>query len=271
VRKLKEDAMGNGRILIVEDDSDIVELLRYSLSGSGYTVETAGRGDSALEATGRKLPDLVVLDINLPGVDGYEELGADDYLTKPFDLVELELRIKNAIQAHRRMSLTDPRSGLPAARLIEDQVRLLMEREGWCYIEINVQHLLQFSEAYGFIAADEVLRYMALLLNQIADEWGTTDDFIGHAGGDTFVLITYAPDVEQMVAELKRRFDQEIAAHYNYQDYEQGGVRQADGSLAPMMSLSTGAVYERGRQYTDIREITESAAQAIRQSRFASI
>jgi DNA-binding response OmpR family regulator len=137
--------MGQGRILVVEDEEDIAELLRFHFTEEGYAVEIATRGAEALKLTRKQLPDLIVLDIMLPGMDGYAvcrelrsttrtghipiifltqkdersdkiaglELGADDYVTKPFDAEELKLRVKNAIQGHRRTNLSDPRTGLP--------------------------------------------------------------------------------------------------------------------------------------------------------------
>src|SRR5881409_3213174 len=143
--------MGNARLLIVEDDLDISNMLKIYFTGLGYDVDAAVRGSEALEKTKQALPHLIVLDIMLPDIDGYEvcrtlrtnlrtshipvifltqkdersdklqglELGADDYITKPFDIEELKLRVQGAIKRSERESLTDPRSGLPAGRLIE--------------------------------------------------------------------------------------------------------------------------------------------------------
>lgn len=285
--------MSNGRILIVEDDFDISNMLKIFFSGQGYSVEVAARGSDALEMCRKKLPDLIVLDIMLPDMDGYAvcralrtttrtshipiifltqkdersdriaglELGADDYITKPFDIEELKLRIRTAINTHKRLNMTDPTTGLPSSRLIEEQLRSLMRLQGWTYIQIVIDHLGPFKDVYGFVAGDEVLRHTALLLNEIDDELGTVDDFIGHANSDTFVLITRTDEVPEVVERLRQRFNEDILSHYNFMDREQGGISMPDGSIVPIMHLSMGVVSDDTQRFSDIREITETAAE----------
>jgi diguanylate cyclase (GGDEF)-like protein len=285
--------MSEGRILIVEDDVDTAEMLRLVFTEAKYSVEVAFRGTEALDYTRRHIPDLIILDIILPGMNGYAvcrelrtttrtshipiifltqkdergdriaglELGADDYITKPFDIEELKLRVKNAIQGHQRMNMTDPRSGLPAARLIEEQLRALILEKDWAYIEIDVQFLQPFVDNYGFVAGDEVLRYTALMLNESIDELGARDDFVGHAGGPIFVIITFAKNSERITRRIRQRFAKDILTHYNFMDSEKGGIRLPDGKLAPLMRLSIGVVSEKTRRFSDIREITETAAE----------
>ncbi len=290
--------MSNGRILVVEDDKDIANMLRIFFGGQGqdYDVILTARGQDALDKCRKHLPDLIVLDIMLPDMDGYEvcrelrthtrtshipiifltqkdersdriaglELGADDYITKPFDIEELRLRVKNAITGYRRRNLTDPRTGLPSARLIEDKLRELMRIDDWTLIQITIDHLTPFNDAYGFVAGDEVLRFTAMLLNELVDDYGTLDDFVGHASSNTFIAITTSPDVGALVADLRRRFDEGILAHYNFVDRERGGILQNDASLAPLMRLAIGTVSNRTQRFSDIREITETAAELSR-------
>ena len=285
--------MSNGRILIVEDDFDISNMLKIFFSGQGYSVEVAARGSDALELCRKKLPDLIVLDIMLPDMDGYAvcralrtttrtshipiifltqrdersdriaglELGADDYITKPFDIEELKLRVRTAINTHKRLNMTDPTTGLPSSRLIEEQLRSLMRLHGWTYIQIGIDHVGPFKDVYGFVAGDEVLRYTALLLNEVDDELGTVDDFVGHASSDTFVLITRTDEVPEVVERLRQRFNEDIRSHYTFLDREQGGITLPDGSKAPIMHLSMGVVSDQTQRFSDIREITETAAE----------
>jgi PleD family two-component response regulator len=268
-------------------------MLRIFFTGQGYNVEVAARGNDALELCRRKLPDLIVLDIMLPDMDGYAvcralrtatrtshipiifltqkdersdriaglELGADDYITKPFDIEELKLRVRTAIRTHQRLNMTDPRTGLPSGRLIEEQLRSLMRTTDWTLILVGVDNLGPFNNAYGFVAGDEVLRFTALLLNEVIDELGTLDDFIAHASNETFITITLTDDVPALVAELRQRFNEQILSHYNFMDREQGGISMPDGSLAPLMRLSMGIVSDQTQRFSDIREITEAAAE----------
>ena len=145
-------------------------------------------------------------------------------------------------------------------RLIEDQLRQLMRSEGWTLLLVGIDYLSPFNDTYGFVASGEVLRFAALLLNDVVDDSGTLNDFVGHASSDTFVIITMEKNVAGMVEQLRKRFNEEVLTHYNFIDREQGGIRLSDGSLAPLMSLSIGVVSSK-TTFSDIREITEAAAE----------
>lgn len=292
--------MSKARLLIVEDDFDISNMLKIYFSGQGYDADIAPRGSVALEKTRQNLPHLIVLDIMLPDIDGFEvcrilrtntrtshvpiifltqkdersdklqglELGADDYITKPFDIEELKLRVQRAIARAEVQNLTDPRSGLPAGRLIEEQLRRIIRQQNWALMDVRINWFEAFKDVYGFVAGDDVLRFTAMLMGEILDELGTPDDFIGHAGGDNFIVITTgaaAPNVQQ---RLKSRFAEEIQTHYNFMDREQGHIEVLDSTgqprQVPLMTLAIGVVSPAEYDFADIREITEMAADARR-------
>lgn len=290
--------MSKGRILVVEDDFDISNMLRIYFSGQGYEVQVAPRGNDALAMTRKQLPDLIMLDIMLPDMNGYDvcrelrtttrtsyipiifltqrdersdriaglELGADDYITKPFDIEELKLRAQNAITAAKRQKDIDPKSNLPTGSLIEDHLRDLMRSsKPWTYFDIKINTFDLFSEVYGFVAGDEVIRFMAVLLGEIVDSHGTSDDFVGHPGRDNFVIITHADDTQKVKEKLSERFKEEVKQHYTFIDRERGysivpnhsgGEKRAD-----LMTLAIGTVSTKTRRFSDIREITELAAE----------
>jgi PleD family two-component response regulator len=196
------------------------------------------------------------------------ELGADDYITKPFDIEELKLRVQRAITRAEQQSLTDPRSGLPSGRLIEEQLRRIIRQDGWALMDVRLKHFEPFKEVYGFVAADDVLRFSAMLISEVVDEFGTTDDFIGHAGGDNFIIITSEEAARPITQRLQERFSQEVLSHYSFLDREQGYIVAVgtDGQLqqTPLMMLAVGAVSPSQHDFADIREITELAAEARR-------
>ncbi len=292
--------MAKGRLLIVEDDTDISTMLRIFFNGLNYEVDIAARGSDALEKTRQNLPHLIVLDIMLPDIDGFEvcralrtntrtshvpiifltqkdersdklqglELGADDYITKPFDIDELKLRVQRAIQRADQQSLTDPRSGLPSGKLIEEQLRRIIRLRGWAMMDIRIDHFEAFKEVYGFVAGDDVLRFGAMLMGEVVDEFGSPGDFIGHAGGDNFLLICAEENASAIRQALKIRFANEVLSHYNFMDREQGYIvtynEAGQPVQSPMMTLSIGLVSPSQQQFADIREITELAAEARR-------
>ena len=292
--------MSKGRILVVEDDFDISTMLRIYFNGQGFEVSVAPRGGDALEMTRKSLPHLIVLDIMLPDMDGYSvcrylrtttrtshipiifltqkdersdkiaglELGADDYITKPFDIEELKLRVTNAIARQERENSLDPRTGLPSGRLIEDQLRRMIRTRDWALLDCRIQHFDRFRDVYGFITGDEVLRFTSLVMGEVIDEVGTPNDFIGHPGGDNFVLITLASQANQIRERLKARFNAEVLTHYNFMDRERGYVigKDSEGKEVevPLMTLAVGTISVNTREFSDIREITEAAAEARR-------
>jgi PleD family two-component response regulator len=293
-------------MLIVEDDFDISNMLRIYFQSHGYEVSVAQRGEDALEMCRKQLPHIIVLDIMLPDMDGYDvcrelrnnlrtshvpiifltqkdersdkihglELGADDYITKPFDLEELKLRVKSAISRATIQSLTNPTTGLPGGRLIEDQLRNLMRRDVWGLLYVGLVGFDAFTEVYGFVAGEEVLRFMAMILGQTVDSLGTPNDFIGHVGGDDFIVISVDRGAaDTMVQDLTQRFDEGIGAHYDWQTREQGYllVRDEEGNetKVDLMTIAIGVLSANDGPFSDIREITEAAASARREGREA--
>jgi DNA-binding response OmpR family regulator len=290
--------VSKGRILVVEDDFDISNMLRIYFSGQGYDVQVAPRGGDALTLTRKQLPQLIVLDIMLPDMDGYAvcrelrqttrtshipiifltqkdersdkiaglELGADDYITKPFDIEELKLRVKNAIDRVDREKSMDPTSQLPSSRLIEDQLRDLMKTtDTWNYVDLKINNYEAFKDAYGPIAGTEVMRFLALILGEVVDELGTPDDFVGHPGGDNFIVITYSGKAQALKDKIIERFNEEVKQHYSFIDRERGHiVVESTGETKPLMTMSAGMISNATQRFADIREITEMAAEARR-------
>jgi PleD family two-component response regulator len=277
-------------------------MLRIYFKSKGYDVSVARRGEDALEMCRHQLPNVIVLDIMLPDMDGYDvcrelrdslrtshipiifltqkdersdkirglELGADDYITKPFDVEELNLRVRNAMARSRYESLTNPTTGLPSGQLIEERLRQLVRGGDWAIVYIGVSGLDAFGEVYGFVAGEEVLRFTAMILSETVDRVGTLNDFIGHVGGDEFIVITEKGKAPRLAREVKERFDASVGTHYDWQARERGYLVVEDDegneAKADLMTLTVGVITADDGPFADIREITEAAADARRQA-----
>lgn len=284
----------DGRILIVEDDVDLAEMLDALFQDLGYEVATTPYGEEALALCEERRPELVILDIYLPGIDGYEvcrrlrsnpltkhiavifltvrnlkddklmglELGAVDYITKPFDTEELKPRVQNTMQEIQQKRSMDRVTGLPGGRLIEDQFRLLVRRENWALMYIGVSGFGPFKEGCGLESAKMVLRITANTLLQAVRELGTADDFVGHAGEDDFVVITVPARAQALIERIKEDFKSALTGLATVIEQETGEQQDA----IPPLDLFIGLLTSEERAFADIRELSEAAAQVRRQA-----
>lgn len=270
-----EDLVRPGRrsLLVVEDDADTANLLAVYFGGFDYDVAVAARGAEALAQARRRAPDLVLLDIGLPDMDGYQvcaglrasprtshlpviflsertsledrvtglSAGAQDYVTKPFDLDELRLRIQNLVARAAREHVVDPRTHLPTGPWTEEQRRHLRGQAGWHRLECRIDAYRPFVDLNGFVAGDNVLAFAGSVLREVLEAHGTPEDFIGHPAHDTFVVLTQVADPAALAQRLQQRFDEGVQAHYSFLDSERGFVliRDAGGQEvpAPLMTL----------------------------------
>jgi GGDEF domain-containing protein len=145
-----------------------------------------------------------------------------------------------------------------------------MRGDDWGIVYIGVAGLDAFSEAYGFVASEEVLRFTAMILSQTVDRLGTLNDFIGHVGSDEFIVVTEKDKARAIAQEVKERFDANVGTHYDWQAREQGYllVEGEDGEQrkADLMTLAVGVITPDDGPFADIREITEAAANARRRA-----
>lgn len=244
-------------VLIVEDDLDIADMLNAYFRVQGYEVLTVNWGEDGVRSCLTHAPDLVILDIRLPDIDGFEvakrlrnnrktkdipiifltekrersdrlkglELRADDYITKPFDIQELRLRVRNAIQRSRQGSLTNPVTGLPEGSLVDEALDAGLERTEAAAMVVSIQNFGRFHEIYGFVASDDLLRAVSLMVRDAVRDIGTSDDFIGHLTASDFLIITPKSYVSPLRERIRKRLEQSFDYFYSDQDRELGTFR----------------------------------------------
>lgn len=289
--------MNKERILVVEDQADISSLLKIYFTSQGYEVYTAMRGSAALEICNKTPPNLALLDVMLPDMEGYEigkalrasprtrhipiifltargeradrlrglgEVQAQYYIVKPFDIEEVHTIVKNQLEEARRKNQLHPVTNLPTADLITDQLRALRSTEGWAMALIHINGFETFTQSYGPVAGEDVLKFTALLLNEAINELGGNEEFVGQmVVGPDFVVTSTPEHIRPICERLIARFDDEIGLHYNFKHRKQGYIEVADdnGNLrqAPLMSLSIGIITSQDGPFSDIRELSELA------------
>lgn len=285
--------MDKPHILIVEDDLDLSEMLNAYFRVQNYEVLTAAWGEEALKVADENTLDLVILDIRLPDIDGYElcrrlriqrktqdipvifltekrdrvdklqglELGVVDYVTKPFDIQELRLRVRNAINRAKRPSMINPVTDLPEGEMVDEKLKEMVGSEAkWAVLQITVGSLDSFRERYGFVAADDVLRAVALMVRNAVREHGSEEDFIGQIAQDDFVVITRADQVSAISERIKRRVSQSREYFFPLRDRD----RAREAMEASHLNLSSSIIQHTTGTYANVDALKEALTGALK-------
>jgi diguanylate cyclase (GGDEF)-like protein len=264
------------RVLVVEDDEATRGALRALLGDAGYVTDEARDGEHAVAAMRNGPFDLVLLDLGLPGMSGAEvhrqlrrdprtrflpivflsarsdrniklaelEAGAEDFITKPYDADELLARVGAAVRRWSGMRAVNPLSGLPGNPTITEEIDSRLARcERFALMYIDIDRFKAFNDHYGFTRGDRVITKLAEILIDVA---GGDQRFVGHIGGDDFVVLTQGDDAEKLAEGITRRFDDAIRALYDPEDRARGWIQAHDrrGRLRhiPFATVSIGIV-----------------------------
>jgi diguanylate cyclase (GGDEF)-like protein len=296
---MNKPAETNGKcILVVDDDRNLRKIIQTNLELAGYGVATAANGEEALQILDSMQPDLIVLDVMMPLMDGYEvarrvrrhpsnthvpiimltaksevedklagfEAGADDYITKPFGPQELLARVKAKIRRVEVDSSLSPLTRLPGNLAIEAELRRRIEVNApFAVLYLDLDNFKAFNDVYGFTHGDEAIQLIAGVAVDVVRRRGTTQDFVGHIGGDDFIIVTIPERGEEIAREIIDTFDRDIRNLYTQQDLRQGYIETRDrrGTLNrfPIMSLSVAIVSNEHRALENYAQIGEAAAE----------
>jgi len=296
---VEDGAIGGGEsLLVVDDDPFIARLLEIELKASGYEVRVANDGVQALQAAQERCPDLVLADVMMPNMDGFEltrrlrqdprtagvsvimltarglsadklegfAIGADDYIVKPFDTPELLARIRGVLRRSKEMRAQSPLTGLPGNVRIEEEIDGLLERtEEFAILYVDLDHFKAYNDHYGFMRGDQVIQLTAQLLEEVALDVSGGQAFVGHVGGDDFVVVV-APGVAAVVAQaIVERFDQEAPERYDEADRAQGFIevtnRRGELQRFPLLSVSIGIASTETRKFLHYAEAVAVATE----------
>jgi PleD family two-component response regulator len=284
------------RILIADDEPHIRQILRFTLERAGYQVYLAADGEDALKQAAELKPNLVLLDVMMPKVDGYEvcrkmrqdfslnqipvimlsargeqrdrvaglEGGANDYLVKPYSNEELLLRVKNVLEWNIRQKEANPLTGLPGNTAIErEMIARIAQKKQFAFLYIDIDNFKGFNDYYGYQKGDEIIGFLADILRRTIDKLGGKDDFIGHVGGDDFVLVASPSRAEIMAQYVVDEFDRGSLMKLDPKDVKRGylEIRDRQGELKkiPVMAVTIALVKSTDNQIEHFAEVNDIA------------
>jgi diguanylate cyclase (GGDEF)-like protein len=292
------DPSRKDRILVVDDDVDIAAFVGQELELEGFEVVLAHSGEDALALVRQYQPDLVVLDQLMPGLDGVEVIrrlraqvftsalpiivltarsqtvdkvvaltaGADDYLVKPFDTMELVVRVRGTLRRNQEFRDASPLTGLPGnnriLREIGDRLRS-GDEFAVCYCDID--GFKAVNDAYGFARGDEFIVTLGRELLLAVNEAGPPPAFLGHVGGDDFVVICSPGQIRPLTDSAVSRFEQAADALYDEEDrirrYVSVKSRRDGVQDVGLVTVSIGVALSSRREYSDPREVVAVASE----------
>lgn len=284
-------------VLVIDDDKFMFKIISDCLQREGYNVYGASDLTSGLEHIYSSAPDIIILDVVLPTVSGFEicrmlrndtrtshipiimltskdqtedkvaglEAGADDYITKPFEVSEFIARVKTHLRRAKQVKSFNPLTGLPGNLLIEEEIKKKTAQEGaFAILYSDLDNFKAYNDVYGFLKGDEVIKFVAHVISKNVKELGNPGDFVGHIGGDDFLVITTPEKIEPLCKSIIHQFDSTIRLFYNSEDRKRGYIiaksRAHAESQFPIMSLSIAVISNVEQKLENHWQVAEMAA-----------
>jgi diguanylate cyclase (GGDEF)-like protein len=200
------------------------------------------------------------------------QCGANDYLIKPYDSRELSARVKNALDLRDRHLEASPLTGLPGNTEIERQLRQrVASRRGFAYLYVDIDDFKAFNDLYGHERGDRLILATAELLRDCIEQREETDTFVGHVGGDDFVIMCSFKDAEAIARAITQAFDQMIVDHLDQRELDRGWIevpgRTGGVERHRLISVTVAVVGGDERVYEHAADLSSRAAEVKRHAK----
>lgn len=296
-----ESSRTKPRILIVDDDPLMRRIVAQCLDRATYEIVEVESGPAGIQSAVDQPPDLILLDVMMPEMDGFEvirrlrghpmtqnvpiilltalgemtekvygmQLGADDYMTKPFDPRELRARVQTHLKRSEHYLQSSPLTNLPGNHAIHQVITTrLSGHEPVAVIYFDLSNFKSYNDVYGWLAGDRVIQKLSSIIVQAALSGPDRDVFVGHVGGDDFVIVT-RPDTAEVIARFAvREFDREIPGYYAQSDRDRGYLQVADRQdevrQVPFITLGAAVVTNEHRRLENAVQVAQIAAEVKR-------
>jgi diguanylate cyclase (GGDEF)-like protein len=286
------------KILVVDDEEHIRRILKFQLEKNGYTVVTAENGEVAMQLVRREAPDLILLDLMMPNIDGFEVCkrirqncqtsqipiimltarsdlpdkimglkdGANDYLVKPYSNEELLLRIKNVLDWSQQQKQANPLTGFAGNKAIEKELQQRIENEQpFAFLYMDIDNFKAYNDYYGYQKGDESILFLADIIRESINTLGGSTDFIGHIGGDDFVIITSPDRAKHIARHIIDEFDKGSLVLMKEDDIRRGYLeirnRLGERRRVPLMSLTIALVVNEANRLGHFAQVSDIASE----------
>ncbi|MFH1415427.1 MAG: response regulator [Elusimicrobiota bacterium] len=284
----------SAKILIADDEEIIRELVKDTLELHGYTMIVAKDGKEALEKIYAESPDIIILDVKMPYMTGFEvcskiredvlmsnlpiimltakgseadeikglELGVDDYLTKPFRPAILLARVKAAFSRTQHGLNVSPLTYLPGNTSIARNIEMrLKSGEDFAVLYVDIDRFKSYNDYYGFYKGDEIIKATARILVDVIKRMNPEGNFIGHIGGDDFICVIDEDKIDEICSAIINEFDEAMSQYYNKEDWDKGIIiienRKGEVEEFPIVALSIGVVRVAEQAFIHMGEISK--------------
>lgn len=267
------------KVLIITDDKKLQQVSKLCFDNWGYEVFFKSALKPDIDGVVKISPDIIIVDVCSAAIEGFRICDSlkknfatayipiitlitkhqlkehildykqhiDDYMIKPPDPLEFRLRIDMAVKKAQHSFYANPLTGLPGSIVIEETLKeRLGSRNHFVTGHVDIDHFKSFNDKYGYLKGDRVIMQTAYMLRTAVKTWGNRNDFIGHIGGDDFVLITTPNRYNDICKNLICMFDTVIPFHYCAGDRRQGYILAKDRTnrlkKIPIMSVTIALV-----------------------------